>query len=299
MLSNILLYAGVVPFAVSAAITFIVLRLRCPAHLAWPAAIAGGFIAGRFALRSQSGFAAALQSFIAPHETIDWLPLIVLLSLGVSMVMKLSGPSQRHRTTVLAAALSVAVPIRLLSGNVRVTHWSMLEKTAYLLLLAAILGAIWLLLAADGDDEPAWLRVPLLVLVAIGTAFVLTQSGALIYGLTCAALAASITGAALTSLTRPGLRGGAGSASAFQQVYFHGIAGAAGVLTFSLGSLIVVGHFYAEQSATTAMLLFLSLAATAAPFPAIVDRGPLWCQLAVRSAVCVVPLSIALITAFT
>jgi hypothetical protein len=291
MLSNFLLYAGLLPLVASAVMAFVLRRWYCPAHLTWPAAIAGGFVFARFAMRSQTGVGDALQSLLQPQEAIDWLPLVVLLAFAVSIVMHLTRPQRRRRVLALAAGLSFAVPVRLLSGNVRVTHWSMPEKIAYLTLLALILGSLWFVLAADMDEKETTVRVPLQILIAVGAAITVTQSGALIYGLTAAAVAASITGSAL-ALLLPEDRWGTG---AIAMRACRGITGAAGVITFSLGSLILLGHFYAELSAVNAALLCLSLVTTAIPLPAAIRRGSIWRQLAVRSAACLVPLGIALV----
>jgi hypothetical protein len=291
MLSNFVLYAGVLPLVASAAIAFVLRWLNCPARLTWPAAIAGGIVVARFAVQSQTGVGNALQSLFQPHEAIDWLPLVVLLVLGVSILMHLTRPQRRRRVLALAAGLSFAVPVRLLSGNVRVTHWSLPEKAAYLSSLAVILASIWFLLSTEVDEKETTVRVPLVILLAVGTAITVIQSGALIYGLTAAAVAASISGAALAFLL-PEDRWDGG---AIPIRGYRGISGAAGVLTFSLGSLILLGHFYAELSAVNAALLFLSLAATAAPLPAAIRGGPVWRQLVVRSAACLVPLGIAVV----
>ena len=110
-------------------------RMRSPSPIVWPVAITGGFLAAQFALRGQSGFSESLHTFFQPHEAVDWLPHIVLLALGVSLVMYLA-PAHRSRLIALAAALCLAAPVRLLSGNLA-QHWSILGKVAMLVSLAA------------------------------------------------------------------------------------------------------------------------------------------------------------------
>ena len=134
-------------------------RMRSPSPIVWPVAITGGFLAAQFALRGQSGFADSLHTFLQPHEAVDWLPHIVLLALGVSIVMYFA-PAHRPRLIALAAALCLAAPVRLLSGNLA-QHWSIPGKVAVLVSLAAVLGVVWLLLASNDDEQPAILRVPL------------------------------------------------------------------------------------------------------------------------------------------
>ena len=278
MLTNAILYAALLPLVASALIAFIMRRMRSPLPVVWPVAITGGFLAAQFALRGESGFYESLHTFFEPHEAVDWLPHIVLLALGVSLLMYLA-PAHRPRIIALAAALCVAVPVRLLGGNLA-QHWSILAKVAVLVSLAVVLGFVWLLLASNGDGQPAIVRVPLLILVAVGTAIVVTQSGAFIYGLSSAALGAAITGAALVFAFR-----------AFESS--AGAAATAGILTFTLGSLIILGHFYAELSTTNTAWLLLSLVATAVPLPALLRSGPVWQRNTARILFCVLPLAIA------
>src|SRR4051794_18514700 len=103
MLTNALLYAGLLPLLTSATIAFVLQRMRAPPPIIWAFAIAFGFLTAHFALRSQTGIADSLHSFIEPHESVDWLPHLVLLALGVTVVMYLA-PAGRRRWFALAAA---------------------------------------------------------------------------------------------------------------------------------------------------------------------------------------------------
>src|SRR4051794_28268935 len=158
MLTNAFLYAAFLPLTASALIAFSLRQMQTPLPVLWPAAITGGFLAGQFTLRGQSGFFDGLNTFFQPHEAVDWLPHIVLLALGVSLVIYLA-PVHRDRLVVLAAALCFAAPVRLLSGNLA-QHWSIAGKVAMLILLAAVLGIVWRLLALNDDGRPAFIRVP-------------------------------------------------------------------------------------------------------------------------------------------
>lgn len=292
MLTTILI-AGLVPLAVAAIAAIVLLRSNAVPRVIWPSAIAVGFLTGQLAIKSEAGIGTALSRFMQPQEAVDWLPLIVLLALGVTAVINHASNFGRSRTIALAAALTLAVPVRLLSGNVRLTqHWSVFEKLVYLSLLAATLGVMWLLLSTENKEEPHLLRAALLTLVAVGTAIVTTLSGAFVAGLSCGAVAASIAGTALACTLLPFRfgSGATGSASAEQHSSSAGIAAAAPVITFSLGSLILLGHFYAYVTIMHAALLFLSLAATSVPLPNFLRRAPIWQQAAARTLVCVLPL---------
>jgi hypothetical protein len=312
MLADTLLLAGLLPFAASAALALFLRQLRVSPPAVWTWGIASGFIVGMVALKSPAGFAAALRSFAMPRDAADWLPIIILLVLGASLLFLSTPPSRLRLVIALAAIQSIAIPVRLLSGNVRLTHdqWSPVEKVTYLLLLAGTLGLVWRLLAASSEERQTSLRQPFLLLVAVGTAIVLTLSGVLIYGQYCGAIAAALTGTALAcirsgatgSASAYGLSGATGSpglslsksASARARFESIGISGAAGVLTFSLGSLIILGHFFASLSSTNAVLLFISLAAAGSAFPATFANRPLWQQLATRAAFCLTPLAFAI-----
>jgi hypothetical protein len=278
MLTNTLLYAALLPLVASAFIAFVMRQMRSPLPVIWPVAITGGFLATQFVLRGQSGLSESLHTFVQPHEALDWLPHIVLLALGVSLVMYLA-PTHRPRLIALATALCLAAPVRLLSGNLA-QHWSILGKAAVLISLTAVLGLVWLITSNNDLRQPTILRAPLLILVAVGTAIVVTQSGALIYGLLSAALGAAITGTALVFAFH-------------RSTWSSGAAASAGIITFTLGSLIILGHFYAELNTTNAILLLLSLTATAAPLPALLGNRPTWQRNAARITSCVLPVALA------
>lgn len=288
MFFNAFLYAGVLPLVSSAAIAFVMRQSKSSPRSVWSIAIAGGFIAAQFGLKSQSSFANAWQSLIEPHEAADWLPLIVLLAIGVNLLMAHVAFFSRRGALALAAIFSLAVPVRLLSGNVRLTHqWSAFEKLIYLAMLAATLGVTWLVLSAEGDEQQSVLRLPLLILVAAGTAVALTLSGVFGYGLSSGAIAAALTGTAIALIVLLHMANS-------PRFSFPGISGAAGVITFSLGSLIILGHFFAELTILNATLLFASLAATAVPLPHVIQFGPKWRSMAVRASLCISPLVVAL-----
>jgi hypothetical protein len=307
MLTDTLLLAGVLPFAASAAIVLVLGQLRVSPPAVWAWGIATGFIVGMVALKSPAGFVPALRSFAIPHEAADWLPIIELLVLGASLLFLSMPPSRWRLVIALAVMQSIAIPVRLLSGNVRLTHnqWSPLEKVTYLLLLAATLGLVWRLLASGSKERQSLLRPPFLLIVAVGAAIVLTLSGVLTYGQYCGAIAASLTGTALACiLGAPGSTGSGATgfsglslskpASARSRFALTGLPGAAGVLTFSLGSLIILGYFFASLSGTNAVLLFFSFAAAGAALPAALAHRPFWQQVATRAAFCLTPLTIAI-----
>lgn len=310
ILQSTLIYAGLLPLIASAAVTFALRWPQVSPRAIWASAVAGGFIVGLVGLKSEQGFVLALRSFAQPQEAAYWLPILVLLALGANLVLIAAPRSGRWFASALAGFLTIAATLRLLSGYAGFTynHWSAAGKLGCLALFTGTLGLLWTLLASKGDiAQKSPERQPLLVLVAVGMAVVLTLSGVFVYGEYCGAIAASITGAALActvlgatgspglSLSKPAsasLGPSTNSVGVFDD--FDAVSGAAGVLTFSLGGLIILGYFFASLTATNMVLLFISLAAAGTAFPAVLNNRPAWQRLATRSVLCLVPLAIAI-----
>jgi hypothetical protein len=274
MLFDAIVYSGLVPLAVAAMLAFAMGRSYAPVEAVWPIAITAGFLVAQFALGADEGITASLRTFIEPHQAIDWLPHITLLALATSILMYLA-PSCRGWLSILAAALCLAVPVRLLSGNVA-SQWSLAVKLGWLAVLAGVLGVTWRLLATDNEEDSTPFRVPMLAFVAVGIAVVTVQSGVFTYGMSAAALGAAICGVALPF----GLR---------KSECNPGAAASAGVITLVLGSLIILTHFFAELSLVNAVLLLLALVATAIPLPAFMRTAAAWRRGAARAVLCVVP----------
>jgi len=292
MLTTILFHAGLVPLIASAATAFLLTRTRTPPAAAWAIAPACGFVLGTVALSSQGGLGPAFRSLVAPREAVDWLPMMVLLAVAATAVIYYTPPEQRWRTIALAAVLCIAAPVRLLSGNEHIAHdWSVIEKLAYLVLLSATLGLLWLLLATAGDETSPDVRIPLVIFVSVATAIVLAVSGAFVYGAKAEAAAAALAGTWLAFLIAKAPAGWSAMAPC--------VRGAAAPITFSLVPLVVLAHFYAELPTVDAALLLVSLAATACPLPDVIRRGPAWHTLAARAAGSLVPLAIAIVRAFS
>src|SRR5262245_32516170 len=112
MITSTLLLAGLLPLVASTAIGFVMRSRQCRPETIWAVAVGCGFLAGQVGLKSRAGFDDALQSLVLPHEAVDWLPLVVLVALGASVVMDYLLPSGRRRIIALAVALALAVPVR-------------------------------------------------------------------------------------------------------------------------------------------------------------------------------------------
>jgi hypothetical protein len=182
---------------------------------------------------------------------------------------------------VLAAGLCLAAPVRLLSGNIA-SHWSPVEKLAWLGMLAAVLAATWLVLSTDDEAHATPIRVPLVVLLVVGIAVVLTKSGVFIYGESAAALGAAVSGVAIAIGWQRRSRN-------------SGAAASAGVITLAAGSLIMLTHFFADLSLPNAALLLAALIATAIPLPPFVRIGAAWRHAIARAALCLAPMAVVLL----
>jgi len=144
MLTTTLIYAGLIPFAAALIVALMVrwLGVSAPATWAWGTAL--GFITGQVALERQLGVVGAVRLFAHPHEAKDWLPLIVLIALGSSLLLIGASGGRRRFALLIAALVTIAVPLRLLGGNTRLDDvWNVFDKFVYAALLAGTLATIW------------------------------------------------------------------------------------------------------------------------------------------------------------
>lgn len=301
MLQSIFIYAGLLPFITAAVITFALAWLQVSPRAIWAWAVAGGFVVGLVGLKSEEGMGVAIRAFTQPQEAAYWLPILVLLSLGVSLLLMATPQAGRLFAVALAVFVTIAATQRLLGSyaGFHHNHWTVVGKLGCLALFAGTLGILWTFLASKGNPARSLPeRQPLLVIVTVGTAVVLTLSGVLVYGSYCGAIAASLTGVALACsvLNAIGYTSAPTASTPEPLQASSGVSGAAGVLTFSLGGLIVLAYFFASLTATNLTLLLISLAAAGTAFPSVFSNGPTWRRLATRTVLCLVPLAIAVLS---
>ncbi|MEM6655683.1 MAG: hypothetical protein AAF596_07770 [Planctomycetota bacterium] len=152
--------------------------------IAWPVAVAGGYLVGHLGLATQNGaatqgWAGGLRSAVAalasPTEASQWLPHAALLAAGVALLAGggwagagwASGARATRVTMMLAAALAgvalaIALPTRLLWGSVYLlSYWSSGEAALRIGLIAAVLfGVGWLLTRSVTPATPAPVEPP-------------------------------------------------------------------------------------------------------------------------------------------
>jgi hypothetical protein len=288
-----LLWVGVVPCAAAAVAMLIARRWALRPRAAWAASVAMGYVVGQIALVGRAGFLAALSALIMPREARDWLPWAVLLAAGATIWVAHAGDARRWIGHVLAVVIVLSAPWRLLGGSVwLVSRWSAGQQLFALAGLAGAMGIVWWLLEAAEDDDQPLVRSLLLILVAVGAAVVVTLSGSFSYGQLCGVVAAAMTGALIPGV----LKHTSPTKTPFARSP-NGLGGAAGVVTFSLGGLILLGYFYTELTAPNALLLAIAVVAAGGRLPMAPGMGP-GLRAAARIAVCLVPLLIAVIQAY-
>ena len=283
-----LFWVGLVPLAAAATAMYVARRLGLRPRAAWAASVGAGYVVGQLGLVSRAGFAQAVAGIAMPHEARDWLPWAVALAAGTS-VWVAQAASSRWVGHVLAVVITIAAPTRLLGGSIYlVSRWSAGERVGYLVLLAAAMGLVWWLLEASRDDDQPLVRGLLLIYVAVGSAVALTLSGSFAYGELCGVVAAALTGALISGVVRPGV---------LKHASPDGLRGAAGPVTMSLGSLILLSYFYAELAGSDAALLVVALVTAGGRLPAVGPAGGGW-RAAVRALLCIVPMALAVAGAY-
>jgi hypothetical protein len=286
MISAVLVYAVAVPLLTAAACALLTRRGEISPHICWALGVGVGYVAGQLGLKSQSGLGPALESFFNPTEVRQWVPHAVLLAIAATILAHYAPPTWKRGVTALAALLTFGVPIRLLSGNVA-QQLSLAGKISCLVLLPGLLGLAWFLLNRADEGQP-FLRPVLTATVAAGAAIAIALSGSLTTGQLCGATATAIGGTALAMFAPELLRG--------RQRKTFGFRGAAGVITLSLGSLLILAHFYSELSAASAALILIALIAAAGPLP---QFTPPWFSAALRILITLVSLTLAIAASAT
>lgn len=284
-----LLWVGIVPLSVALVAMLIARWIDAPRQAAWVVSLGLAIVVGQFGLDARSGMASAWTGITAPQEARDWLPCLVAIAAGLGLLAQ-SVPATACRWIVPVACLFAAVvPARLLAGSVYVTRqWSIAGKFAVLAIWTSWVVAVWLTLAAGGRCGQAGLRGGLLVVVAGGMAVIVTLSGSFTYGELAGVVAAVVAGAMLAEAI---------VARAASKATADGLSGAAGVLAVALGAILLLARYYAQLSNLNVLLLSVSVATAAGRMPTPWPRTPA-ARAVLRIAACLVPLSLAMATAW-
>jgi hypothetical protein len=275
---KLLLPGAVLPLVVSLAVLALTRRRRAAAGTpsAWGGALAvgGGYLAGHAALAGGPP--------VPPLERVDWLWCLAAAAVLVCTVAGLVAPRDWLRWG-LRAPLGAAVLVLLLLPLLKT--WGRGETTAWLAGLGAAALVLWAALDAVVARGPGTGAPLLLVVLALGSSLVLLVSGSAVYGQLGLALTASLAGSLAAACWTPSL------------LPPRGLATVVGVL---LPGLWLLGYFYAEVPAASAALL-----AAALPAAALVQVRPVrerlrpWQAVLVGVLVLLVPVTVAVVTAFT
>jgi hypothetical protein len=87
-----------------------------------------------------------------------------------------------------------------------------------------------------------------------------------------------------------------GCASVPRRFALRCLPGAAGITACLLIGLLILGHFYAELSATNAALLVAALVAASTPVPKSLAHHPAWLRIGTRTLLCLTPLAVAILS---
>jgi hypothetical protein len=219
----LLLQSVLIPAAVAAAL----MLLLSAGHRSWPApvAIAAGFLA------SYAATFHAQWSF-PPHQALDWLPMVVALSLGAIAVERSGALAMRQLLALAVSALVVWPSL----ASVGASGGVLMAVVA-----AGLTTAAWSALAASAAGQPVAALV--LATVAGGAGLALMIDASQLLGQLCGALGVATLACGL-------LRRGFGPS-------------AIGLATLLLGALLAYAHIYAGFGLPMVLLLAAALLAGA------------------------------------
>lgn len=289
-----ILWGGVLPALVAAALMLGVWTLGHNTGLAWLAGLTLGVLAGLAGLDAQTlGLAAAVGKMVRPHEARDWLPAALLSAAAIEALSYWP----RWPTTlgwILRLAWCSFFPWRALAGSVYLPEtapaanfdtgaWTITEACFWLGGSSALLAICWWLLRRMPAGSLPRLRSTLTSLVALGAAATVAFSGSLTTGQLLGVLAAALVGCGMVAAV---LR------------LERGPEAAAGPLVATYGGVLVIAAFLLSPELSrfaTLMLLAALIAAVGWIDP------PHWLSgrglAAVRIAVCLAALAAAIIPA--
>lgn len=283
-----LFWIGLVPSALAALALWLAVRIGLRTTAAWALAVGGTVFLGMTLQHLRAGAPTTLNKLLHPRVGLDWLPWLVLAAALVTVLAAYAPRSWQRRLVLLAGALSITVPLRLLASNAAAMgRWSFAEKSAVLAFWSALFAALWTTLALGRRNCQPMLRSTLLLVTAAGIAITLAASHSITLGEYAGIIAATMLGAV-------------GSAAVLRRrLPPDGPSPAAGPLAIALVGLILLGYTY-DLTAVNAALLSFALAASAGflPLPWGDGRGEgalkrSWFSIAFRIALTLIPLALA------
>jgi len=279
-----IIIVALVPCGVAAATMFVCRRLGLVPHTAWVTSVGAALVIGQMALTAPAGATSAIGRLFQPHEAIDWLPWLVLLAVGISIVSEYVPHLTGWRPIALVLIFSAAATARLLAGSVHVTsRFSSLEKFGVLVLWSSVFTLLWRLFDAGRASGQPLLRGGLLIITTLGLAAAVALPSTFVYGGIYLVIAGTIAGALLGCIA---MRSAADFLSALDP------SGAAAPLATILGGILLLCRYYGGLSLLDTLLAAVALAAAVGPMPKSWPTPPL-ARAALRTASCLIPLAIA------
>lgn len=194
-------------------------------------ALTAGFLLGYGLIYTQFSFLA--------HQALDWLPILTIAALLLFALGDYNEFPHRWRTMAQATLVFLAAAL-LLAPLLRQTGWAQAAVT--LLAVGTLWMGAWFYL--DRIAQHSMVVGMVLLAIAAGNAVVTALTGSVMLGQLSGTLAAVLGGWLLLNWPRVRVPlGQAGTA----------------VAVMVLGSLMLIGRFYADTSTTTALLLLASL----------------------------------------
>lgn len=280
-----LLWVAVIPSAVAALILIVSRQLDVRLPVAWAASVSGGAIAGQLGIALRQGPDVTIRMLMHPSGAHEWLPWLILTTLGITVLAAYAPRSWQRWVFVLACLFALVLPVRLFAGGLPL-RWSLPAKLLVVVLVAVVYMALWTSLALGRANHWPRLRAGLLFAVATGISISVTLSGSFIYGQLAGAVAAAVAGTLLADvlLTR----------IIECPTTSDGPSGAAGPLAVALGGLILLGAIYAHLPALATVLLGVALFISAGRLPIGWPTGPIG-RAVLRTALCLLPLVLAIV----
>src|SRR5262245_60073155 len=102
MLTSLLVFAGIVPLVGSVGAALVCRLIGLSPRAIWATSVTASLLSAQIGWKNRAGFAVAAQAFTNPAEAADWLPMILVLALGLSLLLIVTQPARPRMVIALA-----------------------------------------------------------------------------------------------------------------------------------------------------------------------------------------------------